>query len=533
MRNFFQLISFLFLVALLSNACKNVEKSQFEGSWIGIAETEPFPELLFMYSDTSVMAKMYYREIDLQEVDSYAYEENTIKFSLAHDNFNGYFKGTLINDTIKGELHEGSSSAPCNFIRIKPEGPEQVSEFAGFYQLDETHVVRCEPFPLDFTLTPLLITDFKSGKKRAAFPVGNNTYLSGNRQLAPYPTDLKLTLSGGEEAVPEIALTDMNKTLQGKRLQDLEKLIPVSAKNKGAQLNASLTLPNSEGPHPLVVIVHGAGNQTRQNFTLADFSAVLPYYGMATLVYDKRGCGESEGDLQQADFNTLAEDVTKLIEEASKINEIDAQNIGLLGVDQASFLMPIIAQNNANIRFLAGISTPITSMQEQELQACAMRMRVDGFSEEQIEAALDYQNTMFDYLEGKTDSLTLQKKSDQLANATWKGYVTSFDKKEWIAWWRKNHHFEVKGPLEKVELPTYFIYGGQDPLLQAAEQIEVLEQTVPSQLLRTKIYPKANHFLYIAGNRGDFQLTEIKGYPEGLFYELNEWMATHLGLLKQ
>jgi pimeloyl-ACP methyl ester carboxylesterase len=530
MQTFFKLPIWILLFIQLLASC-GTETNPFIGSWIGVAETQPFPELLFMYSDTSVMAKMYYHEVDLQETNSFSYKDNTITFSIVHKNFNGKFEGQIVSDTIKGNLYEDGKSYPCHFIRIQPEGPEKVSEFAGFYQIDDTHIVKIEPFPLDFTLTPLLITDFKTGKKRVAFPTGNQQYLSGNRQLAPYPIDLQIALTKDSLEIPLITLTDGAERMIGSRLQDLDKQIDFTAQNNGTALHASLHLPATEGPHPMVVIVHGAGNQSRQNFTLADFAALLPYYGIATLVYDKRGCGESEGDLQKASFETLASDVISLIEAANNYEQIDKAQVGLLGVDQAGFLMPLIAEENDQIKFIAGISTPATSMQAQELQACEMRMRGDGFTEEDIQEALSYQKTMFSYLAGNTDSLSFQKESDKLNDKMWGNYVTSFDNKEWINWWRKNYAFSSQKILAQLNLPMYFIFGGQDPLLKTEDHLNILTQLVPKERLTTKVYPKANHFMYEAGNRGDFQLTETRGYPSGIFYDLNEWMAQHLGLI--
>gem|GEM_PF-3878348 len=499
---------------------------------MGVAETSPFPELLFMHADSSLMVKLYYHGVELQQANNYTLEGNILKFSINHENFVGSFEGELIQDTIKGNLLIDSKAFPCNFISIQPEGPETVSEFAGFYQIDDTHIIKCEPYPLDFTLTPILITDFKTGKKRVAFPKGNNQYLSGNRQLAPYPTDLNISLIKDDNDIPSVRLDDGGIAKIGQRLKDLNKTIEFTAENRGITLHASLHLPDTEGPHPLVVIVHGAGNQSRENHTLADFASLLPYYGMATLVYDKRGTGQSEGVLQQADFATLAQDVKLLIEATENFEQIDIDKTGLLGVDQAGLLMPSIAKENKRIQFIAGISTPITNMQEQELQACSMRMQSDGFNQNDIEAALNYQQTMFDYFAGKIDSVSFQKMSDELDEKSWKNYVTSFEKKDWIAWWRRNYSFSAKETLTALNMPLYFAFGGKDPLLKADTQIDMLNSLFPETLLTTKFYKDANHFMYEAGDRGDFQLTEIRGYPKGIFYDLNEWMATQLDLIQ-
>ena len=519
--------SLLFLILI---SCQKSE-NRFEGSWIGTAETKPFPELLFLYSDTSLMVKMFYSGIDLHKVTNFSTDANQIHFEVNQAEFRGQFDGILEDDTIKGILKSGINNYPCNFVKIQPEGPETVSEYAGFYQLDNQHIIQFTPYALDFSLTPLSVTDFNTGKKRIAFPIGNENYLAGSRMLSPYPTDFKIHFNKTEDII-RLELKTNEQSLTGEKLAELEEIIDISAENEGVELRASINLPASKGPFPLVVIVHGAGDQSRENYTLQDFAALLPYYGIATLIYDKRGCGESGGNLQSAGFETLSNDLQAIIQSATKLKEIEAENIGLMGIDQAGYIMPQLANKNPNIKFIVGISTPVLGMQTQELNACAMRMKSDGFSESDIEAALTYQKTMFAFLDGEIDSAQFQNASDQMETESWSNYVTSFNKKEWIQWWRKNYNYSPKDNLKDLSIPTFTIYGGKDLLTNPEENLAVLENLFQGENHKKKIYKDANHFMYIAGNRGDFQLSEIKGYPEGIFNEINEWIAERFGIIK-
>ena len=58
-------------------------------------------------------------------------------------------------------------------------------------------------------------------------------------------------------------------------------------------LAAELELPPGSGPHPVLIMIHGSGRGTRQ-----DFAGVVDTYrsiGVGILRYDKRGVGESTG----------------------------------------------------------------------------------------------------------------------------------------------------------------------------------------------------------------------------------------------
>ena len=61
----------------------------------------------------------------------------------------------------------------------------------------------------------------------------------------------------------------------------------------GVTLAAELVLPAGDGPHPALVIVHGSGKITRQQY--ANAAGLYASLGFATLTYDKRGVGQSSG----------------------------------------------------------------------------------------------------------------------------------------------------------------------------------------------------------------------------------------------
>ncbi len=110
-------------------------------------------------------------------------------------------------------------------------------------------------------------------------------------------------------------------------------------------LAAEIDLPPGPGPHPLLIMIHGSGPGTRQ-----DFAAVVDTYrsiGIGILRYDKRGSGESTGrfrDVAAANsievFDLLASDVLALVEYLATQPSVDADRIGLIGVSQAGWIMP-------------------------------------------------------------------------------------------------------------------------------------------------------------------------------------------------
>lgn len=81
--------------------------------------------------------------------------------------------------------------------------------------------------------------------------------------------------------------------------------------SRGNRLCGSLCLPH-EGSSPLVLMIHGSGpldrNENIEGLELNIFNAIayeLAAQGIASVRYDKRGCGQSEGDYYSAGYSDL------------------------------------------------------------------------------------------------------------------------------------------------------------------------------------------------------------------------------------
>ena len=90
--------------------------------------------------------------------------------------------------------------------------------------------------------------------------------------------------------------------------------------SRGNRLCGSLCLPH-EGSSPLVLMIHGSGpldrNENIEGLELNIFNAIayeLAAQGIASVRYDKRGCGQSEGDYYSAGYSDLVADAAAWIE---------------------------------------------------------------------------------------------------------------------------------------------------------------------------------------------------------------------------
>jgi dienelactone hydrolase len=129
--------------------------------------------------------------------------------------------------------------------------------------------------------------------------------------------------------------------------------------NGKVRLAGTLLLPLGAGPHPAVVFAEGAGRTTRHGFgrILADHFA---RQGIAVLVYDKRGAGESTGSYGGIirDYGALAEDLLAGVRMLQSRPDIDTRRIGVRGTSEGGWVVALAAARSRGIAFVIGVSAP-------------------------------------------------------------------------------------------------------------------------------------------------------------------------------
>lgn len=115
----------------------------------------------------------------------------------------------------------------------------------------------------------------------------------------------------------------------------------VQFSNGSVRLSGTLILPRSAPPYPAVVMVHGSGAEGRwANRFLAHR---LAQAGVAALIFDKRGVGQSSGDWQSAGFENLAADAASGVAMLRERSDIRAGSVGVFGHSQGATILPLVA----------------------------------------------------------------------------------------------------------------------------------------------------------------------------------------------
>src|SRR5688500_3346261 len=115
----------------------------------------------------------------------------------------------------------------------------------------------------------------------------------------------------------------------------------ITFSNQTIRLGGTLYKPDINPPFPAIVVVHPASGGERTDPFYDHLRSELPEEGIAVLIFDRRGSGNSEGSFESADFDDLAGDVIAGAEYLQSRLDIDNSKIGLHGTSQGAWIAPI------------------------------------------------------------------------------------------------------------------------------------------------------------------------------------------------
>jgi alpha-beta hydrolase superfamily lysophospholipase len=131
---------------------------------------------------------------------------------------------------------------------------------------------------------------------------------------------------------------------------------PVSFPSLGDDIQAALFTPSSAGPHPVLIITHGAG-EFKENYY--ELSAHLVKHGIAALALDMHGHGHSGGKKYQIDMKEWVADIRAACDFVEKHEALDARRIGAFGLSSGGTAILEAAVVEPRIRSLVTLDATI------------------------------------------------------------------------------------------------------------------------------------------------------------------------------
>ena len=163
----------------------------------------------------------------------------------------------------------------------------------------------------------------------------------------------------------------------------------ITFRNGGVILAGTLLRPKSAGLHPGIVFLHGSGAESRwgTSLFLADRFA---RQGIAALVFDKRGAGQSTGDWKTITYQVLAEDYMAGIHFLARQPGVNPKQVGIYGHSQGGTMSPIIASRPGAVAFvIAAAAIGTGPLYTQDLYRERNELMDSGLSEPVLSRAME------------------------------------------------------------------------------------------------------------------------------------------------
>jgi pimeloyl-ACP methyl ester carboxylesterase len=152
---------------------------------------------------------------------------------------------------------------------------------------------------------------------------------------------------------------------------------PVRFDSRGATIVGDVHLPVGT-PTAGIVLVHGSGPEQR----MTGFARRFARDGFAVLAYDKRGVGESGGsyegtyNVSRDNLHLLAADAAAAVDTLAAHVRLRQRRVGLMGMSQAGWIIPIAAAQNRRVAVMALWSGPVCRVSDELLFGVASRENI-------------------------------------------------------------------------------------------------------------------------------------------------------------
>jgi pimeloyl-ACP methyl ester carboxylesterase len=280
----------------------------------------------------------------------------------------------------------------------------------------------------------------------------------------------------------------------------------VTIETDGALLAGTLTLPDAPSPAPLVIGVHGAEGGTRAFHLLRHLEAILPPAGIGTLVFDRRGEGESTGDAASASYELLAADVRAWLRHLAADPRVDAERIGLWGISQGGWIAPLAASGSSEARFLVAVSSAGVTPGAQMDFAVRALMREAGHGDEAVDRAIALRRAMDAVSVGRMPVADAQALLVGAVGEPWFGLTfVPTDASLVDASWAEEMEFDIRPALRTLDLPVLLFFGEHDRWIPVAESADVWRKELgPDADLTVVSLPGTGHAATFAANPSDW-----------------------------
>jgi len=290
-------------------------------------------------------------------------------------------------------------------------------------------------------------------------------------------------------------------------------------------LAGTLTLPDGEGPWPGVLLIPGSGqvdrNEDAKKLAIDAFREAAEYlaeHGIATLRYDKRGVGASEGDFYDTGFFDNVADASSALIFLNSHEKIQPDRTFLLGHSEGALIATRLAGTGADVAgiiLLAGTARPGEEVMKWQAQQVIKGMH--GFSKGLIDLLhIDVQKKV-------------AKQLDKIKRSTKNSYRKQLVARVNAKWMREFLAYDPAADLPNIHVPVLAITGSKDIQVNPAD-LERMAELVPAEFEAHEL-PDITHMLRAESGEptmSTYKNQVLQPVDSRIFSIITKWVAAHV-----
>lgn len=294
----------------------------------------------------------------------------------------------------------------------------------------------------------------------------------------------------------------------------------------GIELRGTLVFPEHvSAPVGAIILLHGSERATRKRFVYRMLANLFVDRGMAVLVYDKRGAGESGGNYEETTYAALVADAVAAVAMLRQRRDIDPARIGLLGASESGWLTPEIAERSGDIAFVINKVGPCQSWRETVAWEVYNELLADDVPEVSAREQAEIYRRIWAYYSSPTPSA---RPALEATLAQWAGRPESHlpDGLEDVSpSYVADISYDPTPYLERLTTPMFYLYGAEDVNVPTeACLVRLRELAAAGRPVSFHVFEGEGHEL------GGFSLRAMRyRFVEGYADLLGDFAEAHVG----
>jgi alpha-beta hydrolase superfamily lysophospholipase len=300
-----------------------------------------------------------------------------------------------------------------------------------------------------------------------------------------------------------------------------------------SHLRGFIDFPAGPGPHAAVLVIHGSGGTdvfhggTEYNGRYTALRDTFRSADVATVIWDKAGNGCSTGAYSSGNpIRERAGEAVAALRALKQRRDIDASRMGLWGISQGAWAVPMAAVQDADVRFLILLSAPGRDALSQFEYQALTALRASGTPEAELRVVATHLRLAFAIMRAGgsvEDYAAALEPLQKYAALRELGFMVGTP--DSYRTWQNSVDFQYRPDtaLRELQQPVLAVFGDRDVLVDWRDSVPILRESLRAggnRDLTIKVFRNADHNLMSVGPDPQF----VKGYLP----LLRDWLREHL-----